>query len=318
MSYMEESRQSYGSRISNAAVGIPMGLLMVLGSGAAVWWNEGRNVYTQKAIAAGVKAVVEAPCDEYSSELEGRLIHDACGLTHLKNFSLLGGEIRVDEAAFVKTTVEMYQWIEKSTKSCRKTSGGSKTCTTTYSYRRDWESTRINSAGFRVPDGHHNPTAAWPLQSGLERAPGLSVGVYALGDLASRLYTTASVPIPADWPLYPAQPSPTPTSTTSPTPEPTPEPTPQPMPTSEPTPTPLSSNETVGRRLQDTSILLPPHVFDRQTLKASGDSYLTTSPSIVIGAMRVSFERGASHKHACTHIHHYSPALMTTGCMRVR
>lgn len=198
----EVTHQTFVGRACSACCGVPLGLLLYAAAGACVWWNEGRAVFEQRAVAAAMDAVVEAPCARADAALEGRLIHVSCPLTHLANFTLLGGALRIDAAAFVKTEVEMFQWSETRSSSTSKDSvGGGTTTRTTYDYRTGWSSQPINSAGFKRPAGHANPPASsWPLRSGTARASTASVGVYALGELANQLWSTAPVPLPGGWP----------------------------------------------------------------------------------------------------------------------
>mmetsp|Transcript_23814 Transcript_23814/g.61333 ORF Transcript_23814/g.61333 Transcript_23814/m.61333 type:complete len:541 (+) Transcript_23814:194-1816(+) len=193
--------RSYGNKLCEACGCSVVGLLIFAASGPLVWYNEGRAVYTARAIAAGARSAVEAPCAPIDPSFEGRLVHMTCKLEGLQTFRPLGGALVVNDSAFLETDAEMFQWVEHSTTSSKKDSvGGGTTTTTRYTYTRDWSSHPIDSSGFKKPLGasgerRANPAASsWPVKSGVERATALRAGAHALGaKLSAQIRGAAAV-----------------------------------------------------------------------------------------------------------------------------
>ncbi|MCB1507707.1 MAG: TMEM43 family protein [Hyphomicrobiaceae bacterium] len=150
------TRTGFFTRIKNALTGIGVGILLILGAIVLLFWNEGRAVTTARTLAEGAGAVVTVSPDRVDPANEGRLIH-------------LSGAARTAEPLADPQTgiaaqglrlerrVEMYQWIEERESSTRTRVGGGQETVTTYTYRRDWSSSAVDSARFQEPNGHRNP-----------------------------------------------------------------------------------------------------------------------------------------------------------------
>jgi len=54
--------------------------------------------------------------------------------------------------------VEMYQWVENSKSETTTKMGGGEETVTTYSYAKEWQDRPVNSAEFKKPAGHENPS----------------------------------------------------------------------------------------------------------------------------------------------------------------
>ncbi|MBV8315052.1 MAG: hypothetical protein JOZ53_08950, partial [Planctomycetaceae bacterium] len=74
-SYTETSSQGWSSRLGNAFLALPFGLILFLASFVVLFWNEGRSVRTAKALAEGQAAVVSIPSDRVDAANEGKLVH---------------------------------------------------------------------------------------------------------------------------------------------------------------------------------------------------------------------------------------------------
>ncbi|KAJ1624393.1 hypothetical protein T492DRAFT_268156 [Pavlovales sp. CCMP2436] len=143
----EVTHQSFLGKMGGACCGLLVGLMLYAGAGALIWWNEGRAVFTDRAIHAGLASVVESPsCDVLDATLEGRLVHVSCPLGRLDNYSFIGGALRVETAAFVRVDAEMYQWEEMTRSETTKDSvGGGSTTRKTYSYSTGWLGRCVNA-----------------------------------------------------------------------------------------------------------------------------------------------------------------------------
>mmetsp|Transcript_7570 Transcript_7570/g.18544 ORF Transcript_7570/g.18544 Transcript_7570/m.18544 type:complete len:413 (-) Transcript_7570:85-1323(-) len=199
----EVTHQSFLGKMGGACCGLLVGLMLYAGAGALIWWNEGRAVFTDRAIHAGLASVVESPsCDVLDATLEGRLVHVSCPLGRLDNYSFIGGALRVETAAFVRVDAEMYQWEEMTRSETTKDSvGGGSTTRKTYSYSTGWLGSSVDSAHFKKSSNHRNPPAsAWPLTSHTQYSADAQLGAYRLGALVQKLQNAEPVPIPLNWP----------------------------------------------------------------------------------------------------------------------
>ena len=57
--FTDVTYDSYGSRMKNACCGVFMGILLFFGSMGLLFWNEGRNIKTQRDLDEGQELVVE-------------------------------------------------------------------------------------------------------------------------------------------------------------------------------------------------------------------------------------------------------------------
>eukprot|EP01012_Entosiphon_sulcatum_P038088 TRINITY_DN4918_c0_g1_i1.p1 TRINITY_DN4918_c0_g1~~TRINITY_DN4918_c0_g1_i1.p1 ORF type:complete len:551 (+),score=75.65 TRINITY_DN4918_c0_g1_i1:42-1655(+) len=191
------SHDSFCERMGKACIGVLIGIVMFIASFPVIIWNEGRSVYTAKALAEGRAAVVESECTP-QPENDLRLVHISCPLGNLQNFQDVEFGIYVD-GVWLKRSVEMFQWKEtKSTKTTKDKVGGGSTTTTTYSYSTGWYSTMIRSNSFNQPS-HSNPTS-WPIDSNtFPSAASVTAGNFTLSsELIAMITSSKAVPVVDD------------------------------------------------------------------------------------------------------------------------
>lgn len=155
-SFTETTSVSWFQKLGQAIVGVLIGLVMILGFCALLFWNEGRAVKTAKSLAEGEGLVVDAPSDRVQPGNEGKLVHvqgDLATTSPLVD-PALGVEGR---GVRLIRVVEMYQWKETSHTETHKRVGGGEDRTTTYSYSREWHEGRVDSSRFHSGSGHENP-----------------------------------------------------------------------------------------------------------------------------------------------------------------
>ncbi|MDB5615275.1 MAG: hypothetical protein JWQ22_2928 [Devosia sp.] len=158
------THQSWFSRIGNSFAGVLIGLLLIVAMVVLLFWNEGRAVQTEKALAEGAGAVVlvqNAPIDAAN---EGKLIH--------VSGPVVTGQVLTDDAFNIAAegirlvrNVEMFQWVEKESSKKQTTLGGGEETVTTYTYNKEWKEGRVDSSEFKQPDNHQNPQAALDSQT---------------------------------------------------------------------------------------------------------------------------------------------------------
>lgn len=179
--FTSTSSQSWFSRIGSALVGLLIGLVMIPGSGALLFWNEGRAVQTARSLTEGAGVVREASPDRPDAANEGKLVH-------------VSGPVRVPQVPLdteldakppngtlrLVRNVEMFQWLEENRSESRTRLGGGTETVTTSTYRRGWHDGRVDSSRFHQPDGHQNPTLRYQPRS--FNAQGVTLGGFRLSD----------------------------------------------------------------------------------------------------------------------------------------
>lgn len=179
--FTSTSSQSWFSRLGSAMVGLLIGLLMIPGSGALLFWNEGRAVQTARSLTEGAGLVREASADRPDPANEGKLIH-------------VSGPVRAPQVPLdteldakppngtlrLVRQVEMFQWLEENRSETRTRMGGGTETVTTSTYRRGWHDGRVDSSRFRQPDGHQNPTLRYQPRS--FNAQGVTLGGFRLSE----------------------------------------------------------------------------------------------------------------------------------------
>jgi hypothetical protein len=155
-SFTETTTKSWGSRLGESIKGVLFGLVLIVGSGIFLFWNEGRAVQTQRSLTEGASLVVPADPARVDPANDGKLVHLSGDLK--PGVPLTDPDFTVSATALrLVRTVEMYQWKEESKSETRKNVGGSEETITTYEFVRTWSETRNDSSRFKRPEGHVNP-----------------------------------------------------------------------------------------------------------------------------------------------------------------
>lgn len=195
MAVEETTEQGWFSRIGDAIKGVVVGIIMIPLCMYLLWWNEGRSVRRYATIGEARSNCVEADASKIDNSNEGKLVHFS-GMTATKDI-LTDNEfaVTVDNSLSLDRKVEMYQWIEDKKTSTEKKAGGKTVTHTTYSYRKDWAASPINSGSFKE-SGHDNP-GAFPYQPNEVTAENVTLGAYKIpGKDASHL--GSAVPVELD------------------------------------------------------------------------------------------------------------------------
>ena len=155
-SFTETTSTGWFSRIGQSIAGVLFGIVLILGSGVILFWNEGRAVQTARSLTEGQGVVVDADAARVDPGNDGKLVHVTGDLKTTAPLNDAEFGVSTPAARLVRT-VEMYQWKEESHTETRKNFGGSEEHVTTYTYIQTWSDARIDSAKFKRPDGHANP-----------------------------------------------------------------------------------------------------------------------------------------------------------------
>jgi hypothetical protein len=193
-SVTEVTTQGFGSRIMGSLGGVVFGLILFIASFPLLIWNEGRAVDTAKALAEGRAAVITVAPEPVAPRNDGRLVYVSGPVTSRE--SLAPNGVLPSPALKLKRTVEVYQWQEQEDSNTKKELGGSQTTTTTYSYKKVWSSSTIESSRFKKPEGHANPSSK-PLQDKTAVVKDATLGAFRLGAPVLDLLDTYQ-PVPGD------------------------------------------------------------------------------------------------------------------------
>jgi hypothetical protein len=153
-SVTETTKTGYFSRIGNSFKGILFGILLFIVSFFVLYTNEGS---VDKADFAATATEISATNANTDTSLNGQLVHLS---GELISNSKLGDDTYLQPGNYVSLNrnVEVYSWVEESNSKTTTNVGGSQTTDTTYTYKKDWVKTPIDSSNFHLPEGHTNTT----------------------------------------------------------------------------------------------------------------------------------------------------------------
>ena len=180
MAVTETTTESWGSRLGSSIKGVVIGFALFIAGFPVLFWNEGDSVKTAKAIDEGEGACISVESNaSVDQEMEGKLVHmsgkaDTKDVLTDDTFGVSATAIRLER------NVEMYQWIEESHTSEKKKMGGSVEKVTTYTYKKDWMPTAIDSSGFKE-QGHDNP-GVMEFESQKMQAANVTFGAFRLNE----------------------------------------------------------------------------------------------------------------------------------------
>lgn len=169
---------SWGGNIKKAFGGVIIGFLLFVGAFPLLWWNEGRAAKTYAGLDELSEVLVELASPVVEAANQGEPIY-VTGEAET-NRALRDGSfgININDALRLRRQVEMYQWVEDQSSETRDKLGGGSETITTYSYRKDWSSSPVNSTNFNDRVGHENPPMTY--QSETFNAGDATLGEFSL------------------------------------------------------------------------------------------------------------------------------------------
>ncbi|KTD75296.1 TMEM43 family protein [Legionella waltersii] len=188
----EITTESWGSRLKNALIGILVGIGLIVGAIALIFWNEKHSLHTAQSLEQAHKALISVPDSPINKQNNLKVVY-------LSGMATTKDEL-VDSMLDVKVTainlhrkVKMYQWEEKKDTKTEKQVGGSEKKITTYTYNKVWSDNLIDSSNFHDQAGHENP-ASMPIQSQVQYAQTVTVGDFVLpSELLSQIDVSKSI-----------------------------------------------------------------------------------------------------------------------------
>jgi transmembrane protein TMEM43 len=154
--YTEATRTDWSTRIAASIKGIGAGVILAGLAGYGLFWNEGSAVQTAKSLTEGAGLVVNIDAARVDPAHESKLVHVTGEIKAGVKPNDAEFGVAIDSLRLVRTA-EMFQWREDRKIETNKNVGGSEDAVTTYSYKKVWSSSPINSQEFKVRDGHANP-----------------------------------------------------------------------------------------------------------------------------------------------------------------
>lgn len=174
----EITTRSWWSRIKDAFIGILIGIGLIIGAIALIFWNERHSLHTAQSLEQAHKVLISVPNTPINNQNNLKVVYlSGLATTNDKlEDSTLGVTVN---AINLNRKVEMYQWQEKTETKTESQMGGSEKQTKTYTYNMTWSSSLINSSNFKNPAGHQNPDNM-PIQSLQQYAKTVTLGDFTL------------------------------------------------------------------------------------------------------------------------------------------
>jgi hypothetical protein len=197
MSFTETTTTSWFSRLKSGLAGLVIGPLLVIGMIWLLSWNEGRSVQTYRALIEGAGIVVSVDSGTIDAANEGKLVHVSGPVNPdgTPEDPTLG--VSAEGAAGLNRKVEMYQWVEDSSSETKKTLGGGEETVTTYTYKKEWRPSRVDSSDFKQQDQHQNPDM--PIEGDRFTVATATLGAFTVdGQAVANLGTDSPVKLTPD------------------------------------------------------------------------------------------------------------------------
>lgn len=172
--------KSWFSRLAESIKSVLVGLILFVAAFPILFWNEGRAVKTARSLEEGAGSVVSVASDQVAPGNEGKLVHVSGPISTDGPVADEDLGVQANAVKLVRN-VSMYQWIEEEKSETRKKLGGGEETVTTYTYKKDWSTSPVDSSSFKEPAGHENP-GEFPLPSATFVADPVRLGAFTLSE----------------------------------------------------------------------------------------------------------------------------------------
>lgn len=190
------SSKSWFSRLAESIKSVLVGLVLFVAAFPILFWNEGRAVKTARSLEEGAGAVVSVASDQVVAGNEGKLVHVSGPISTDGPVADEDLGVQADAVKLLRN-VSMYQWIEEKKSETRKKLGGGEETVTTYTYKKDWSASPVDSSSFQETAGHENP-GDFPLPSATFVADPVRLGAFTLSEeQLSQLDEATDLPLDA-------------------------------------------------------------------------------------------------------------------------
>lgn len=180
MAYQETKTTGYGTRVKNSCGSIVTGIVLFFAATALLWWNEGRAVKTADMLEEAQGVCVEmANPDKVDRSMDGELVC-VSGFATTED-SLVDEQYGIGAKAIsLQRKVEYYQYVEHSETKKEDKLGGKQVETTTYTYKKDWVSSPVESGEFHDPAYQNKNTVLATVENKDLWAENVTFGAYKL------------------------------------------------------------------------------------------------------------------------------------------
>lgn len=172
--------KSWFSRLAESIKSVLVGLILFVAAFPILFWNEGRAVKTARSLEEGAGSVVSVAADPVAPGNEGKLVHVSGPISTDGPVADEDLGVQADAVKLLRN-VSMYQWIEEKKSETRKKLGGGEETVTTYTYKKDWSTSPVDSSAFQETAGHENP-GEFPLPSATFVADPVHLGAFTLSE----------------------------------------------------------------------------------------------------------------------------------------
>ena len=177
-SFTQTSTTSWLGRIGSSLVGVLIGIILLPCGIALLSWNEGRAVTAAAGLKRGLGSIVEISAASVNPQNNTKLVYLSGTVTGATPATDPWSGLSEAGLVRLQRRVEMYQWLERESETKTNNVGGSQTTQKTYTYTLGWSESALNSAQFKIPAGHQNPTM--PLKSQTFEATQVKIGAFTL------------------------------------------------------------------------------------------------------------------------------------------
>ncbi len=180
--FTETTHTGLLGNLMNSVIGAFIGVLLFIAAFPVLWFNEGR---VDRGSIAQKSIVIAA--DQANPSANGKLV--AATGTLSSDEQLGDGEyLKPGPFLTLNRNAEMYAWQENQKTTETKKLGGGTDKTTTYTYEKVWTSSPASSSGFRITEGHQNPSMS--IKSDRSHVTAATLGAYQV-DPASLEFPSA-------------------------------------------------------------------------------------------------------------------------------
>ncbi len=150
--FVQKTTTSWVQRMVNAIVGLAFAPLFVFAGFYALRYGEITHAKTTNALKVVIHDV-ESPDEAKVGD-----VFRYVGTVYSPGEKFKDEQFNFEvEAIKLHRQVYTYQWIEKESSKKKRTATGGKTEETTYTYKKEWHRSLVNSNKFKIEEGHENP-----------------------------------------------------------------------------------------------------------------------------------------------------------------